>query len=114
LAQGCSDFSVLEIEAMPTATVRSVDRFAGSLRPRSQETRGEFMLAGQPGAAGSEWRRSHSCVGEGHCVEFSIVDGGSQVRMRNSTAPETVLTFGMDEWRKFLSAVKAGELPLTH
>ena len=71
------------------------------------------MLAEQFGAAGVEWRRSRFCVGEGHCVEWSVVDGGTQVRMRNSTAPGTVLVFDADEWHNFLDAVQAGELPLT-
>lgn len=72
------------------------------------------MLAERVGAAGNEWRRSRYCVGEGHCVEWSVVAGGAQVRMRNSTAPETVLVFDADEWRTFLGAVQDGELPLTH
>jgi hypothetical protein len=71
------------------------------------------MPAKQLGAAEGEWRRSRSCVGDGHCVELSVVAGGAQVRMRNSTAPETVLVFDADEWDKFLDAVKAGEVPLT-
>jgi hypothetical protein len=71
------------------------------------------MLAEQFGAANDEWRRSRRCVGDGHCVELSSAGSGSQVRMRNSTAPETVLTFGAGAWRTFLDAVKAGDLPLT-
>jgi hypothetical protein len=31
--------------------------------------------------------------------------------MRNSTAPERVLVFEADEWRSFLVAVRAGEVP---
>ncbi|GID27001.1 DUF397 domain-containing protein [Paractinoplanes brasiliensis] len=72
------------------------------------------MLSGQFTAAGNEWRRSRSCVGEGHCVEVSTADGGARIRMRNSTAPETVLVFDVAEWRDFLDAIKTGELPLTH
>jgi len=72
------------------------------------------MLAEQFGAAGDEWQRSRFCVGDGHCVELSVVGGNSQVRMRNSTAPDTVLVFDADQWRNFIDAVKAGELPLTH
>ena len=72
------------------------------------------MLAEQFGATGDEWRRSRFCVGDGHCVELSVVGGGAQVRMRNSTAPDLVLVFDADAWRSFLDAVKADELPLTH
>jgi hypothetical protein len=72
------------------------------------------MPAEQFGAPEGEWRRSRFCVGDGHCVELSVVAGGTQVRMRNSTAPETVLVFDADEWNQFLDAVKAGDLPLTH
>lgn len=72
------------------------------------------MPAEQFSASEGEWRRSRSCVGDGHCVELSVVAGGAQVRMRNSTAPGTVLVFDVDEWDNFLDAVKAGEMPLTH
>ncbi|MEU8606406.1 DUF397 domain-containing protein [Actinoplanes sp. NPDC048791] len=68
------------------------------------------MPAEQFGAVEGEWRRSRSCVGEGHCVELSVIDRGTQVRMRNSTTPETVLVFDANEWRFFLDAVKADEL----
>jgi hypothetical protein len=71
------------------------------------------MLANQVGVAEGEWQRSRSCVGEGHCVEVSVVNNGAQVRMRNSTTPETVLVLNADGWRSFLDAVKADELQLT-
>lgn len=72
------------------------------------------MLAGQFDAVGAEWRRSRRCVGDGHCVELSVVGDGNAVLMRNSTAPETVLAFAMGEWSRFIQAVKAGELPPAH
>jgi hypothetical protein len=71
------------------------------------------MPAEQSGTAEGGWRRSRFCVGDGHCVELSVGGAGTQVRMRNSTAPETVLVFDADEWDEFLVAIKAGELPLT-
>ena len=71
------------------------------------------MRAEQFGEATVEWRRSRSCVGEGHCVEVAVSDCGTQIGMRNSTAPGTVLVFDAAEWRNFVHAVKLDELPLT-
>ena len=71
------------------------------------------MPAEQSGTAEGEWRRSRLCVGDGHCVELSVAGAGTQVRMRNSTAPATILVFDANEWDEFLVAIKAGELPLT-
>jgi hypothetical protein len=72
------------------------------------------MPAERSGADEAEWRRSRFCVGDGHCVEVSVAAGGAQVRMRNSTAPETVLVFDADDWGEFLDAIKDGQVPLAH
>lgn len=72
------------------------------------------MPAEQSRVAGGEWRRSRSCVGDGHCVELAVTADGAQVWMRNSTSPETVLVFDAGEYAKFLDAIKTGEFPLTN
>ncbi|MBM2623795.1 DUF397 domain-containing protein [Actinoplanes sp. LDG1-06] len=71
------------------------------------------MLAKHFGDAGGEWLRSRSCVGEGNCVELLASVDGSKIHMRNSTMPGTTLSFDAIEWRNFIDAIKAGELPLT-
>lgn len=52
------------------------------------------------------WRRSTRCEG-GHCVE--VADLGNAVGLRNSTLPEVELSFSVDQWRDFVTAVRAGE-----
>jgi hypothetical protein len=34
---------------------------------------------------------------------------GDEVRVRNSTAPDRIVTFSKEEWRVFLAGVRDGE-----
>ena len=55
----------------------------------------------------ARWVRGSACVGESHCVEVARIDGG--VAIRDSKAPEVVLTFGKTAWQDFVDTLKAGE-----
>ncbi|GIF20011.1 hypothetical protein BJ973_002084 [Actinoplanes tereljensis] len=55
------------------------------------------------------WRKSSRCPVNEHCVE--VAEAGDRVLMRNSTHPVDELSFGLDQWREFLRAVRSGNLP---
>lgn len=56
------------------------------------------------------WRRSSRCGGAGACVEVADL-GARGMAVRDGKVPETspVLFFSDEEWRSFLSGVKAGD-----
>jgi hypothetical protein len=55
------------------------------------------------------WRRSSRCSTQS-CVEIADLPGGD-VAVRDSKSPDgsPILIFGTDEWKSFISGVKAGE-----
>jgi hypothetical protein len=53
------------------------------------------------------WRKSSRCDA-GSCVEVAITP--AEVHVRNSTDPETSLSFSRAEWSAFVSALARGEL----
>ncbi len=70
------------------------------------------MSANRPAPTESAWRRSRYCVGESHCVEVAVIDGGAGIGLRNSRSPGTVLTFDGAQWQEFVDSLKSGELRL--
>ncbi|MEV6425088.1 DUF397 domain-containing protein [Streptomyces sp. NPDC051662] len=55
------------------------------------------------------WHRSSFSGGDNNpnCVELASVDG--QIKMRESDAPDTVVTTSPERLRAFLLGIKAGE-----
>ncbi|MCO8273363.1 DUF397 domain-containing protein [Actinoplanes sp. TRM 88003] len=53
-----------------------------------------------------EWRKTKRCT-SGNCVEVALT--GSHVLVRNSTSPDDVLSFTVEEWEAFVGGVKEGE-----
>jgi hypothetical protein len=56
----------------------------------------------------NEWRKSTRC-GTNACVEVAMpfVDERGPVRLRDSEAPDSILTFDQKMWRAFIKAVSA-------
>ncbi len=53
------------------------------------------------------WQKASQCVAD-NCVEVRLIDDDIQVR--SSKQPDGAsLSYDRDEWRTFVSAVKAGE-----
>jgi hypothetical protein len=58
--------------------------------------------------AAPQWQQSSYC-GEGEaCIGLATAEDGS-IRIRESSAPETVVTTTPDKFRAFILGVKAGE-----
>ena len=56
------------------------------------------------------WRRSSRCGSHGSCVEVSdLADGAVAVRDGKTPERSPILVFTDEEWRSFISGVKAGE-----
>jgi len=56
------------------------------------------------------WRRASACDANG-CIEVAI--NGSEVRVRDSKLTDSpVLVYDADEWRTFVTGIKAGEFDL--
>jgi uncharacterized protein DUF397 len=55
------------------------------------------------------FRRSTRCD-TGTCVEVSVTD---VVQVRNSTAPEHLVTFTKEEWSAFIAGVRLGEFEVS-
>nr|WP_221379758.1 DUF397 domain-containing protein [Actinoplanes polyasparticus] len=53
-----------------------------------------------------QWRKARRCTG-GNCVEVARTDGA--VLMRNSTSPDEILSFTVEEWEAFVAGVKEGD-----
>lgn len=59
-----------------------------------------------------QWRKSSHSYANGNCVETAAAEG--TVLVRDSNSPYgTVLAFTPEQWRWFLTAVKAGRHDLT-
>jgi len=57
------------------------------------------------------WRKSSRCGAGGSCVEVAL--GESVVGMRDSKLSDSpVLMFGADQWRGFLTDLRAGRFDL--
>lgn len=56
--------------------------------------------------AAARWKRTRGCA-DSHCVE--IFDGGHEIHVRNSKAPDVLVQFTPAEWRVFLAGVKRGD-----
>lgn len=56
------------------------------------------------------WRKSSRSGSGQDCVEISDMPDGVAVRDSKDTAGP-MLVFGIDSWRSFLAALKAGDLP---
>ena len=55
-----------------------------------------------------EWKRSSRCAADSpQCVEVSV--DGSMIFLRDSKAPDSLLTFTREEWAAFVAGLKAGE-----
>lgn len=55
------------------------------------------------------WNRSTYCNADSPmCAEVNVDDDGNR-EVRNSTAPDVVVTFTAEEWLAFIEGVKAGE-----
>jgi hypothetical protein len=65
-------------------------------------------------ASTDQWRKSARCGANAGCVEVARLTG-RHVGVRDSkiVATSPVLSFGPQEWRTFLGAVKTGRLDLT-
>lgn len=58
------------------------------------------------------WKKSNLSEGD-DCVEIAFADGGnSDVHVRDSKDPATVLHFNKGEWDAFLAGAKDGEFDL--
>jgi hypothetical protein len=53
-----------------------------------------------------QWHKPKRCTG-GNCVEVARI--GNEVLVRNSTRPDEVLSFTVEEWEAFVGGVKQGE-----
>ncbi|MDG4820374.1 DUF397 domain-containing protein [Asanoa sp. WMMD1127] len=58
------------------------------------------------------FRRSSRCEAA-NCVEVATLGDGTGAVLRNSTAPETHLSFDAPSWRGFIAGVAAGEFDLS-
>jgi len=59
------------------------------------------------GGLSATWRRASHCVSSG-CVEARLV--GDDIQVRSSKDPDGgSVRYDRDEWRTFVTAVKAGE-----
>lgn len=59
----------------------------------------------------NQWVKSQRCDNSGpNCVEVLATDDG--VQLRNSTAPEQVVSYSRGEWDVFVAGAKAGEFDL--
>jgi len=52
------------------------------------------------------WRKPERCA-SGNCFEVARADG--QVLVRNSTRPDEILSFTVEEWEAFVAGVKEGD-----
>jgi len=59
-----------------------------------------------------EYHKSTFLCGRGRCVEVAIAD--NEVKVRNSTKPESIVTFTHNEWKAFLLGVKNNEFEITN
>jgi len=53
-----------------------------------------------------QWHKARRCT-SGNCVEVAQADGA--VLVRNSTSPDEVLSFTVEEWEAFVAGVKEGD-----
>jgi hypothetical protein len=64
----------------------------------------------EPGETNPGWRRASRCTNSG-CVEVAM--NGVDIVVRDSKRPDSpVLTYSREEWRVFVSGVKAGEFDI--
>ena len=59
------------------------------------------------GQLSEAWRKSSSCA-NGECVE--VARRGDTVLMRNSTEPQHMVRYSLEDWQLFLLQVKSGKL----
>lgn len=58
------------------------------------------------------WRKSSRSNATGNCVEVAVSPGIAAVAVRDTEDHEgPVLTFGLQDWRAFAAAVRAGDVP---
>jgi len=53
------------------------------------------------------WRKSSYCA-SGECVE--VMRKGNVVLMRNSTEPQNIVSYSLEDWRLFIQQVKSDHL----
>jgi hypothetical protein len=61
----------------------------------------------------STWQRSTYCAEGSNCVEIRAVDGAGGLQVRESTAPEALLTVEPARLGALLRAIRAGSHPGT-
>ncbi|HEY8456351.1 MAG TPA: DUF397 domain-containing protein [Actinopolymorphaceae bacterium] len=59
--------------------------------------------------AALRWRISSYSASNGACVEVAALDEGSMAVRDSKDRGGPVLTFGVGEWRAFVSGVRAGQ-----
>jgi Domain of unknown function (DUF397) len=67
------------------------------------------MRASDPATSILSWRRSSRCSSHS-CVEVAVLaEGGAAIRDSKAGADGPILVFSGDEWREFVSGMKAGD-----